>query len=320
MFNRSFNLTSYVNELRSLALKRAAFTSLASTLSWRICVAADNMVAALIKREYTFDELKELNARDFKALLSGPETGPGKNEMAELRKLWLLRAEYAAYIEAFTIDDKPKDGEKPAFGSIKATLDTMSGPQRERKIDPRKIKEAESIGFTYTPEEIKNAVAEKLRDDNHWAGIRAKRLGFTEWIIDQMFAQVTDDGDDENYSQLSEQSKEWLCEKMQAFCGAELSNIKQDQLFNRKSKKGLGLGDAILLQRCVAELPDMIYVTAASKAIAKAKAPVDKAITVKAKRVRKAKVATVTRAPAPTQATTVTTVNDNGFKVTRAVA
>ena len=105
--------------------------------------SAAAFVAALIKREYTFDELKELNARDFKALLSGPETGPGKNEMAELRKLWLLRAEYAAYIEAFTIDDKPKDGEKPAFGSIKATLDTMSGPQRERKIDPRKIKEAE---------------------------------------------------------------------------------------------------------------------------------------------------------------------------------
>lgn len=319
MFNKSFNLTAYINDLRSLALKRAAFSSLANTLSWRICTAADRMVDQLLKKEYSHDELKELSAREVLALLAGPQTGPGNDELRELRKIWKLYNEYMHTIDMYTIEPTSrKEGDKPQYGSIRSTLDTMTGPQRERLVDNKKIEEAKSVGFTYTPEEIKASVADKLRQDNHWAGIRAKRVGFTEWIIDQLFAQVVDDEDDENYSQLSAVDKEFLCAKLQAFCNTTILRIKHDFLYNKTSINGLGLSDAILLQRCAAELPDMIYVSAARKTIKAAKAPVDKAVTVKAKRVRKVKAPTVTRAPAPTQATKVTETLDNGFKVTRA--
>lgn len=320
MFNRSFNLTEYINDLRSLALKRAAFASLANTLSWRICTAADRMVDQLLKKEYTHDELKELSSREVLALLSGPETGPGNDELRELRKIWKLYSEYMHAIDMYTIEPTSrKEGDKPEYGTIRATLDSMTGPQRERAIDPKRIKQAKDMGIEVTPEAIKEGLADKLRQDNHWAGIRAKRVGFTEWIIDQLFAQVVDDSDDENYSQLSAVDKEFLCSKFQAFCGTALSRVEQDFLFNRTSVNGLSIGDRPLLKQCVDELPNLFYVTAASKAIAKAKAPVDKAVTVKAKRVKKAAKPVVQRAPKPTQKNSVTEVNEHGINVTRFV-
>lgn len=310
MFNKNFNLTDYIKDIPSLSIRKAVLGSLVGSLNWTICGAADGMSSRLIELGYDHNELKTLSKRDVTALLADSECGASRDEIEALRKLWLVRNEWSHLLARCTIVTTGTKAKKDGYGTLAGTLTNMTGPQRERVIDPRKLDEAEAAGIKYTPAEIKAAIAEQLRDDNFYAGLRAKRAGMTEWIIDQLFAQVTDNAETDHYSQLDADTKEVLCSKVSAAYNKMQAVVRKNVLFNKVRDDSLGLGDKLIIDALSAQLPKLIYVT-------KVQAVVDKAIKIKAKRVRKTKEPVVQRAPAPTQSNTVTTVEPNGFKVTR---
>lgn len=313
MFNKSFNLTQFIKNVPSLSIRRSAWAALTSTLNYRLCSSADRIAQRLLDGEHTPDELKECSPREFKALIAGPETGPSNDEMRTLRQLYVLRSEYA---ELLAHDTLVITGEKDSdFGSLSATLSFMTGPQRERVIAPDNVKAARAAGFEVTDSMVSAAQRSMLISDNHFAQQRATRVGLTEWIIDQLFASITDEEDDETYSQLDIDHKEWLANKFMTWCGAQHQKILMNVLTGRRGDNVLGVADKIIFDSLLAMLPDEMYKTATKKVVAKAKAPTDKAVKIKAKKVPAKNV--VCRAPKPTQATTVRETLPNGVTVIR---
>jgi hypothetical protein len=317
MFNKTFNLTAFIKNIRSLSIRRAAWSSMTSTLNYRLVSSADRIGQRLVDAGHSLDELKECSTREIKALICGPDTTDA--ELRALKKLYVLRSEYAellAHATLVTTGEKDTD-----FASIQATLSFMTGPQRERIIKPENVAMARAAGFVLTDAHVSAAQRQMLSSDNHFAGMRAKRAGLTEWLVDQLFAssEITYDGDDdEMYSQLDVETKEWLANKFVTWCGAQLDRILMNTLTGRKGDNVLGIADKIILDDLVARLPDLIYKTATAKAVTKAKAAkpkADKAVKVKA--VRKATKPVVQRAPRPTQATTTRETLPNGVTVIR---
>ena len=314
MFNKSFNLTQFIKDIPSLSIRRSAWAALTSTLNYRLCSSADRIAQRLLDAGHSPDELKECSPREFKALIAGPETGPSNNDMRTQRQLYLLRGEYAellAHATLVTTGEKDSD-----FGSLQATLSFMTGPQRERVIAPDNVKAARAAGFEVTDSMVAAAQRAMLSSDNHFAQQRAKRVGLTEWIIDQLFANVSDEEDDEMYSQLDVDHKEWLANKFMAWCSSQHQKILMNVLTGRRGDNVLGIADKVIFDSIIAILPDAMYRTATKKVVAKAKAPADKAVKIKAKKV--ATKSTARRAPAPNQATTITETLPNGIKLTHA--
>lgn len=306
MFNRSFNLTQFVRDIPSLALRKAAWLSLVGSVNASLFGAADAIAQKLVAEGIAPDEFKELSAREIKALCQGPETGPSKDTVAAARKLYDVHAEWRdelLHTSIVTTGRKADD----TLGSIASTITMMTGPQKERDINREAIPMLASLGIVVTPEQIAGAKKQRLMDDNHFATLRRQRAGMIEFIIDNLFASADskyDDGHDESYSQLDVDVKEYLANKLVVSLNKAMTNAVNNTLFGRTGDNVIGVGDYIIAQKLIPQLMDAMSTTAERKVT---------------KRVRKAKAPVVKRAPKPTQATSVTTVSDNGIKVTRPV-
>jgi len=304
MFNRSFNLTQFVKDIPSLALRKAAWLSLVGSVNASLFGAADAIAQKLVAEGIDPADFKELSVREIKALCSGPETGPSKDTLAAARKLYDVHAEWRdelLHTSAVSTGRKADD----TLGSISSTITMMTGPQKERDINNDAVPKLASLGIVVTPEQIANAKKQRLMDDNHFATMRRQRAGMIEYIIDNLFASTDskyDDGHDESYSQLDSDVKEYLANKLVVSLNKAMTNAVNNTLFGRTGDNVIGVADYMIAQKLIPQLMD------AMTGVAKPKA---------AKRVRKAAAPKVTRAPKPTQANAVTTVEPNGFKVTR---
>ncbi|OOV05779.1 hypothetical protein [Rhodoferax fermentans] len=306
MFNRSFNLTNFVKDIPSLALRKAAWLSLVGSVNASLFGAADAIVQKLQAAGYT--ELKELSTREIKALCSGPETGASVDVIAANKKLYKLHVEWRAELQHTTVVSSGRKADD-TLGSIASTITMMTGPQKERDINREAVPLLASLGITVTPDMIAAAKKQRLMDDNHFANMRKQRAGMIEYIIDNLFASNDskyDGDDDENYSTLDVEVKEYLANKLMASMNKAMTTSVNNTLFGRAGDNVLGVGDYMIAQRIVPQLVDAMTGVAKPKA---AKAP----------RAKKVKAPVVQRAPRPTQKSVVTTVNDNGFKVTRPV-
>ncbi len=306
MFNRSFNLTQFVQDIPSLAIRKSAWLSLVGSVNASLFGAADAIAQKLVAEGIAPDEFKELSAREIKALCTGPETGAGKDAVSAARKLYRVHVEWRTQLQHATIVSSGRKADD-TLGSIASTIQMMTGPQKERDIKVDAVPLLASLGIVVTSEQIAGAKKQRLMDDNHFATLRRQRAGMIEFIIDNLFANVMDDEDDENYSQLDVEVKEYLANKLVAALNKAMTNAVNNTLFGRTGDAVLGVGDYLIAQKLVAQLMDEMSVTAGSKAV------------LKAKRVRKPKAPKVQRAPKPTQANSVTTVTDTGIKVTRHV-
>lgn len=303
-FNKSFNLTAFVKDIPSLAIRKSAWLSLVGSVNASLFGAADAIAQKLVAEGIKPDEFKELSPREIKALTTGPETGPSKDTLRAARKLYRLHVEWRTELQHATIVSSGRKADD-TLGSIASTILMMTGPQKERDINAQAVPMLASLGIVVTPEQIANAKKQRLMDDNHFATMRRQRAGMIEFIIDNLFASVMDDEDDENYSQLDVDVREYLCNKLVTSLNKAMTNAVNNTLFGRTGDAVLGVGDYLIAQRLVAQLMDEMSVTTTSKAITKAK------------RVRKAKAPKMQRAPAPAaDSKTVTEVN--GIKVTTA--
>lgn len=303
MFNKSFNLTEFVKDIPSLALRKQMWLSLVGSVNASLFAAADAIVQKLQAAGYT--EFKELDRREFAALISGPETGAGKDVIASNRKLYKLHTEWRELLLKATIVSTGKRDD--TLGSIASTITMMTGPQKERDVNQEAVPMLASLGIVVTPSMIAEAKKQRLLSDNHFANLRKQRAGAVEYVIDNLFASddtVYDDEADENYSQLDIEVKEYLANKCMASLNKALTQCVNNTLFGRTGDNVLGVGDYLIAQKLTAELVSLM---SAPKAAPKPK---------RAKKVAQPKMQ---RAPAPTQAKSVTTVLDNGIKLTTTV-
>lgn len=306
MFNRSFNLTAFVKDIPSLAIRKAAWLSLVGSVNASLFGAADAIAQKLVAEGIDPSEFRELTPREIRALTSGPETGASKDAVSAARKLYKVHVEWRTELQHCTVVSSGRKADD-TLGSIAATIKMMTGPQKERDISADAIPMLASLGIEVTAEQIAGAKKQRLMDDNHFATQRRQRAGMIEFIIDNMFASELSDEDDEFYSELDVDVKEYLANKLMVSLNKAMTSAVNNTLFGRKGDNVLGVGDYLIAQKIIPQLVDAMSVTA------------EKKIT---KRVRKAKVVApkVQRAPAPTQATTHTETLDNGIKVTRTVA
>lgn len=296
MFNKSFNLTQFVLDIPSLALRKACWLSLVGSVNASLFGAADSIAQKLVAEGIDPNDFRELTPREIKALTSGPETGPSKDALSAARKLYKVHVEWRTHLQHATIVSSGR-GRDDTLGSIASTIQMMTGPQKERDINKEAVPMLASLGIEVTPEQIAMAKKQRLETDNHFATLRRQRAGMIEFIIDNMFASVMDDEDDENYSQLDVEVKEYLANKLMAALNKAMTTSVNNTLFGRTGDTQLGVGDYIIAKNLINELISAMSVTATSKVV---------------KRVRKAKVQ---RAPKPVApVTSVTEVN--GIRVT----
>jgi hypothetical protein len=297
MFNKSFNLTDFVKNVPSLAIRKQLWLSLVGSVNASLVAAADAIVQKLQAAGYT--EFKELDRREFAALISGPETGAGKDVIASNRKLFKLSAEWRELLLKATIVSTGKRDD--TLGSISSTIAMMTGPQKERDINQEAVPMLASLGIVVTQSQIAEAKKQRLMSDNHFANLRKQRAGAVEYVIDNVFACAMDDEDDENYSQLDIEVKEYLANKCMASLNKALTQCVNNTLFGRTGDNVLGVGDYIIAQKLTAELVALMSAPAAPKRT-------------RAKKVAQPKVQ---RAPRPVQSNKVTTTLDNGIRVTQ---
>lgn len=306
MFNRSFNLTAFVKDIPSLALRKAAWLSLVGSVNASLFGAADAIVQKLQAAGYT--DFKDLTNREIVALCSGPETGASKDVIAAAKKLYDVHAEWRDELLHTSIVSSGRKADD-SLGSIASTITMMTGPQKERDVNKEAVPLLASLGITVTNDMIAAAKKQRLMDDNHFAAMRRARAGMIEYVIDNLFASSDkkyDDGHDESYSQLDVEVKEYLANKLMVSMNKAMTTAVNNTLFGRTGDNVLGVGDYLIAQRIVPQLVE------AMTGVATPKAPA-------AKRVRKAAKPVVQRAPKPTQANRVTEVNEHGIKVTRVV-
>lgn len=309
MFNKSFNLTTFVNDIPSLALRKAAWLSLVGSVNASLFGAADAIAQKLVAEGISPSEFKELTPREIRALTSGPETGPSKDALLAARKLYVVHVEWRSALQHCTVVSSGRKADD-TLGSISSTITMMTGPQKERDINADAIPMLASLGITVTPEQVACAKKQRLMDDNHFATMRRQRAGMIEYIIDNMFASSDtryDGDDDESYSQLDVDVKEYLANKLVTSLNKAMTNAVNNTLFGRTGDNVIGIGDYVIAKALIPSLMDAMSSTATRKVIAKAKAP------------RKPKVAKpkVQRAPKPVTAATVVS-EVNGIKVTTA--
>jgi len=326
MFNRSFNLSDFIGNIPSLAIKKQLLLSLVGSVNASIYATADAIVAKLETEGY--DALKELSNREIIALCSGPETGASVDVIAAAKKMYKLHLEWRAMLQHTTVvatGKKPKvlgekgspdEGKDISLGSMWETIKMMSGPQRVREIDTKAIALVQAVGIEVSTQMLDNVKAKKLARDNHFAVVRKNRRDDVQVIIDRLIAHAVDEDDDEAYSQLDAEVKEYLANKCMVALNKATSIAVENTLLGNTRADSLGMGDYIILQKLI---PQFIEAMSVAHKVKAAKPEADKAITDKAKRVRKAAKPVVQRAPKPTQANSVTSVEANGFKVTRSV-
>jgi len=309
MFNKSFNLTQFVKDIPSSAARKQIWLSLVGSVNASMFGAADSIVRQLQSLGYT--DFTELNQREFKALISGPETGASASIIHTNQLLYKVSREWAAELNGSLVGT-PKE-----LGTISSTITLMTGPQKERGIADGAIPLLGSLGIVVTNAQIELAKAQRLATDNQTAAMRRARVGAIEYVIDQVFASGTDADDDEYYSQLPLETKELLADKLMSAMNKALVQCVNNTLFGRTGGDMLGAGDHLIISSLILRLMDKVVAPAKHSAPDKPKAAAKPAV----KRARKAEVVKpkMQRAPAPTQATTMTHTLDNGIRVTSSI-
>lgn len=299
MFNKSFNLTRIVKDIPSLAIRKQAWLSLVGSVNASLFAAADSIVVKLQAAGY---DVAQLDRREFIALCSGPETGAGKDVIAENRKLYKLADEWRVELQHSTMVTTGRKDD--SLGTMSSTITMMTGPQRMRDINQDAVPMLASLGINVTQAQIDAAKKERHATDNQFAEIRRRRAGAVEYVIDNLFASHNEDEDDENFTTLSGDVKEYLVNKFFAAMNKAQTVSVNNTLFGRTGDNVLGVGDYKIIEGMLPQLMSEAY-------------PKDLP---KVKRVRKAKPAAkkVQRAPKPVQSTKTTTVLDNGIKLTTA--
>ena len=280
MFNRSFNVLDFIEEIPSRGVKVALYGTLRDSLNFRLVNAANTVCEAIEAEGF---DIKEFGVEDAEKFLCGADLGDDE-VLRELRALMSLRNLLEKMANHNVIDlghssnnlrDRiGKDKDRPAYGTLAHAIEQQCGVQQVRVRRNADAEAAlEAVGVKTTDEDRMND-ALKARDTfQHFANQKAARKGAIEWMLDAVLAA---DGKD-TFADLPVALREELTEKVNAKFP---QLIEQAASNTRNGRKGLGLGDIIVMRDETVRLKNEAYKVEAPK-------PADGPTPGKAKRVRK---------------------------------
>ena len=218
MFNKNFNLTAAVNDL-PVNLRKSVLFSLVGSLNTRVFKFADNCVVKLLADGFELNDICELHTRQLIKLFDGVDDTSSHHDamlIASLAQEWR--------------DQLQKVSANPEAGLMIGTIEMMVGQQKPRVVTAKGKLALASLGIVRTPEERMAMLMQKLDTDQARANERARRVGFTEYIIDRVLTPATD-GETEHYAEVSDELKEQLCDKfMKALQKAKQTAIDNVEL------------------------------------------------------------------------------------------
>jgi len=215
MFNTKFNLTHALNDL-PFNIRKTVMFSMVASLNARIFNAADRFTVKLLEDGYEHDTLKALTEVELKALAS---TVDEQDSLADIKKVFALANDWR--------DQLQNDMDDDTQGNLTETIKFMTGAQKMRQTDTGGSARLAALGIIRTPEEKLATLRRQLELATIAAAEKTKRIGFTEYVIDNLIAT----SDVATYDMLPLQIKEALSQKfLEALDKAELRAIENEEL------------------------------------------------------------------------------------------
>lgn len=245
-FNKCLNLNAYIADL-PLSLRRQVLFSLVGSANAKIVNHAMRIAASLQEYDY-----REITPNDIELLAQGIDDTDTLTETCIMAN---VAQEWRDMLISCTGDE--------TSGSIAGTITMMTGKQKMRAVSAAGIKRLESVGKKVDPEQMRAMLQERLARDQARADERARLVGFTEFIIDNVFP-AAHTNDDEFFSQLTPENKEQLVEK---FCKALQSGISkaiENEITGWQGDDVLSSADITIAEQSIADVMAAAYTRTAT--------------------------------------------------------
>lgn len=243
-FNKSFNLTTAISDL-TLGVRKSVLFSIVGSLNAKVFNAADKVATQLIHDGY---DSRELTARDIELLTQSVDDQDG---LATAKLLAAVAREYRDMLVECAGNDES--------GSMSGTIKMLTGAQKMRTVDSQGLKELEAIGEGASPEEAKMMASAQLAKDQAKADLKAKRLGFVEFLLEHVFDPEHDNEDTEWYSQLDTANKEQLVAKFLNALTAAKNQARKNVLFSMTWGDSLNATDIVIINNVIKTTLEQAY-------------------------------------------------------------
>lgn len=240
-FNKSFNLTPIIKDM-NLSLRRQTLFSMVGSVNSRIVSHAIKIAEQLTEYDY-----KELSHRDIELLTQSVDN---VETLDATRKIANLAREWRDMLVACTGDEES--------GSIAGAILLKTGKQKLREANATGVNNLTAIGRTPSPERIKAKMEASLARTQAMADAKAKFKGFTEFIIDQVFAP-TDDDNDEFFTMLPTLLKEQLVEKFVTTLRTAIVKAEDNELDGWRGEGILCAADIVIAEQLITEVMAAAY-------------------------------------------------------------
>lgn len=246
-FNQSIDLNMHINDL-PLSLRRQVLFSLVGSANAKVVNKAMQIANALQEYDY-----REISPREIELLAQGIDE---TNTLTETCIMANVAQEWRDMLVSCTGDE--------TSGSIAGTITMLTGKQKLRAVSVAGLKRLESVGKKVDPEQMRAMLQERLARDQARADERAKLVGFTEFVIDNVFPATGHETDaysdnDEFFSQLSPTTKEQFVEK---FCKALQSGISkaiENEITGWQGDGVLSSADITIAEQAITEVMAAAY-------------------------------------------------------------
>lgn len=203
--------------------------------------------AIKIAEQLTEYDYKELSHRDIELLtqsVDNVETLDATRKIANLARAW------RDMLVACTGDEES--------GSMAGAILLKTGKQKLREANATGVNNLTAIGRTPSPERIKAKMEASLARAQAMADAKAKFKGFTEFIIDQVFAP-TDDDNDEFFTMLPTLLKEQLVEKFVTTLRTAIVKAEDNELDGWRGEGILCAADIVIAEQLITEVMAAAY-------------------------------------------------------------
>lgn len=246
-FNQSINLNTYIADL-PLSLRRQVLFSLVGSANAKIVNHAMRIASALAEYDY-----REITPREIELLAQGIDE---TNTLAETCMLANVAQEWRDMLISCTGDE--------TSGSIAGTITMMTGKQKMRAVSAAGIKRLEAVGRKVDPEQMKLRLQDRLARDQARADERAKLIGFTEFVIDNVFPATGHEVDaysdnDEFFSQLSPEAKEQFVEKFGKALFAAIAKAEDNEMVGWQGDSVLSAADITIAEQAIKDVMAAAY-------------------------------------------------------------
>lgn len=239
-FNKSFDMNPHIANL-PLSLRRQVLFSLVGSANAKVVNHAMRIASDLAEYDY-----REISPHDIKSLAT---TADNTSTLTETQVLANLAQEWRDMLIACTGDE--------SSGSIAGTITMLTGKQKLRAVSAAGIRRIEAVGKKVDPEQMRAMLQERLARDQARADERAKLVGFTEFVIDNVFP-ATANGD-EFFRQLSPITKEQLVEKFCKSLQSGISKAIENEITGWQGDGILSAADITIAEQAVADVMAAAY-------------------------------------------------------------